>query len=228
MNKKVILIILICLFVCRASAQERSIAFTFDDLPMSGRAESLETATEVTNRLLTKLKASNIVAAGFVNEQKLYFPGEIDRRVALLERWLDDGHELGNHTFSHIAINRASFDEYTEDLIRGETVTSQLLEKRGRKLRYFRHTQLRTGPTDEYRMRLSEFLKERNYRVAPVTIDSNEYLFAARYSEASEVNGGRILRVPVEHGGGFAHSSGASTCSSNSNPGAPSVASMRG
>ncbi len=166
------------------NSQTRSVAFTFDDLPISGRTDSFETMKSVNDDILAVLRLHKIPATGFVNEQKLFYPGEIDRRTALLEQWLADGHDLGNHTYSHIAINSSTFEEYMEDLIRGETVTRVLLEKRGKPLRYFRHTQLRTGPTDDFRSRLNQLLESRGYRTAPVTIDSNEYLFASRYSEA--------------------------------------------
>jgi peptidoglycan/xylan/chitin deacetylase (PgdA/CDA1 family) len=167
------------------SAQERSVSFTFDDLPVTGHAESYEYAKSITDKLIAGLEKEKIPAIGFVNEKKLFFPGEIDKRTALLEQWLAAGHELGNHTFSHIFINGASFEQYKEDLIRGETVTRMLLKKRGMKLKYFRHTQLRTGPTDDYRMKLNALIKNRGYVAAPVTIDSNEYLFAVKYAEAS-------------------------------------------
>jgi peptidoglycan-N-acetylglucosamine deacetylase len=43
-------------------------------------------------------------------------------------------------------------------------VTRRLLEARGRRLRYFRHPQLRTGPTPEYKAALDRLLSERGYR----------------------------------------------------------------
>jgi len=51
-------------------------------------------------------------------------------------------------------------------------------------LRYFRHPQLRTGPTLEYKKGLDEFLTARGYTVAPVTLDNNDYVFAAVYQRA--------------------------------------------
>lgn len=162
--------------------QKRSVAVTFDDLPAThgGLAEY----EYVTENLLSKLKSEKVPAIGFVNERKLHTADELDRRTALLKRWLDAGHELGNHTYSHIQIDRAAFAEYAEDVIRGEAVTKRLLSAAGKKLRYFRHTQLRTGPTEEYRKRLNEFLAGRGYTVAPVTIDNNDYIFAMAYSNA--------------------------------------------
>ena len=43
---------------------------------------------------------------GFVNEKKLYKPGEVDERIKALQMWLDSGFELGNHTFSHMSLNQ--------------------------------------------------------------------------------------------------------------------------
>ena len=65
-----------------------------------------------------------------------------------------------------------------------ETVTRRLLEARGRRLRYFRHPQLRTGPTLAYKAALDTLLAERGYRVAPVTVDTNDFVFADVYARA--------------------------------------------
>src|SRR5688572_15298909 len=159
----------------------RQVAVTFDDLPASG---DLKTKTYITQKLLKSLTDNRIPAIGFVNERQLFVRGEIDRRISLLQMWLDAGMELGNHTFSHILIERNSLDAYKEDVIRGETVTGMLLREKGLKLRYFRHPQLRTGPTTEYQLGLNKFLIERGYTIAPVTLDNQEWVFAGAYRGA--------------------------------------------
>lgn len=160
----------------------RQIAITFDDLPAThGDLQKLRT---ITTHLLGKLTANNVPAIGFVNERKIDVRGEAVARTALLKMWLDRGFELGNHTYSHIAIDDVSLDEYKADVIRGETVTKRLLEERGKRLRYFRHPQLRTGPTPEYKKGLDEFLASRGYTIAPVTIDNNDFIFADVYGRA--------------------------------------------
>lgn len=163
------------------SNARREVAVTFDDLPASGE---LETMTYITQKLLKSLTDNKIPAVGFVNERRLFARGETDRRIALLQMWLDAGMELGNHTFSHLPIERNSLDAYKEDVIRGETVTGMLLHEKGLKLRYFRHTQLRTGPTTEYQLGLNKFLIERGYTIAPVTLDNQEWVFAGAYRGA--------------------------------------------
>jgi peptidoglycan/xylan/chitin deacetylase (PgdA/CDA1 family) len=158
-------------------------AVTFDDLPFSGN-ESLEHGKDLLARLAVTMKAHGIPAVGFVNENKLYVNGEVDARIATLRGWLEAGHDLGNHTFGHISVRAASLRAYEEDVIRGETVTRALLAERGGALRYFRHPFLWTGPTDEYRHGLAAFLAERGYTVAPVTFDTQDYVFAGVYADA--------------------------------------------
>ncbi len=181
-----------------AQAQHREVAVTFDDLPATGRPENLGHQKYVTMNLLEKIKSSGVPAIGFVNEFRIIRFGEIDQRVELLKMWLDDGHDLGNHTFSHVPINTTPFDEYTADLIRGETVTRMLLEQRGRKLKYFRHPQLRTGPNEEYRLKLSRFLEQRGYTVAPVTIDNHEYIYAIIYNRAKKSGDAELQKKIVD------------------------------
>lgn len=179
---------LIAIFALTALSQAKQIAITFDDLPISGPfsdAKSMTAAiTDVNTKLLASIKRDNIPAVGFVNESRLYALGQTDARIDALRMWLDAGLELGNHTFSHISIDQNPIEKYEEDVIRGETVTRMLLAEKKMPLRYFRHTQLRTGPTDEYRKRLAAFLDSRGYTVAPVTIDNQEWIFAAIYARA--------------------------------------------
>jgi peptidoglycan/xylan/chitin deacetylase (PgdA/CDA1 family) len=179
-----------------AGRARREVAVTVDDLPAT--AGELPKMREITAKLLDGLRRHRVPAVGFVNESRLYVRGEMDARTALLRAWLDAGHELGNHTFSHILIDRHPLAAYQEDVIRGETVTRMLLAERGRKLRYFRHTQLRTGPTEEYRRGLKEFLAARGYTVAPVTLDNQEWVFADVYARAKARKDQETARRVVE------------------------------
>jgi peptidoglycan/xylan/chitin deacetylase (PgdA/CDA1 family) len=163
---------------------QREVAITFDDLPASYGNGDLERFRGVTSRLLQSIKVNNVPAIGFVNEGKLHSGNQLKERTALLKMWVDAGLDLGNHTYSHIAIDQVPLSAYQEDVIRGETVTRSLLAEKGKKLRYFRHTQLRTGPTPEYKKGLEQFLASRGYTIAPVTIDNNDFMFAAVYGDA--------------------------------------------
>jgi peptidoglycan-N-acetylglucosamine deacetylase len=175
----------------------REIAITFDDLPAPDG--DLATLRTITKRLLATVRAEQIPTIGFVNEEKLFVRGEMDARTDLLRQWLDAGAQLGNHTYSHIGIANVPFEAYAEDLVRGETVTRLLLAERGQKLRHFRHTQLRTGPTQEYRARLDALLEQRGYVTAPVTIDNNDYVFARAYSRADAATRRRLVAEYVPY-----------------------------
>jgi peptidoglycan/xylan/chitin deacetylase (PgdA/CDA1 family) len=150
----------------------REVAVTFDDLP--GRASSAH--------LIRTIKKTGVPTIGFVNEGKLTTPDD----TRWLERWLDAGFDLGNHTYSHGSLHRVDVAQYEEDILRGEKETRALLRKRGRELRWFRHPFLHTGRTLEVRDRVHRFLAQHGYRVAPVTLDNGEWIFAAAYRKAPD------------------------------------------
>ncbi|MGI8898298.1 MAG: polysaccharide deacetylase family protein [Pyrinomonadaceae bacterium] len=168
-----------------ASRGQRTVAVTIDDLPVISLRSDLTTQTAITRKLLRAIKSHQVPAIGFVNENKLLTNGQRDeRRVALLQMWLDANLELGNHTFSHPDLHRTPLDTFKEDVIRGEEVTSRLLKAKGRTLRYFRHPFLHAGNNIETKLAFEEFLAERGYRIAPVTIDNSEWIFARAYENA--------------------------------------------
>jgi peptidoglycan-N-acetylglucosamine deacetylase len=164
-------------------AVQREIAITFDDLP-GAESQDLQRLTEMSKRLIKTIVDNKIPAIGFVNESKLFVDKEFESRKAFLKMWLDNGLDLGNHTYSHAYIDETPLDKYKNEIIKGEVITKELLKEKGRNIKYFRHTQLRTGPTIEYKRSLEKFLVEHGYTVAPVTIDNNEYIFAVIYNRA--------------------------------------------
>ena len=71
-----------------------------------------------------------------------------------------------------------------EDVIKGEKVTSQLLAAKNQKIRYFRHPTLNTGKDLASKNGFEAFLASRGYKVAPVTIDNSDWIFARVYNDA--------------------------------------------
>lgn len=183
------LLLCLLLWVPLAAAQsavQRTMAITFDDLPYASVPSEDDAAlAEMTARLLHPLRAAAIPAVGFVNESRLYREGSlVPARVDLLQAWLDAGHELGNHTHSHVSLNRVPFDAFTANLLQGETVTRPLAQAAGRPLRWFRPPYLHLGQTAAVRAQFDAFLAARGYRVAPVTVNHSEWVFAVAYSRA--------------------------------------------
>lgn len=167
-----------------AQQAQREIAITIDDLPGASLTMTGAEMVELTPKLLATLKQNNIPAVGFVNEKRLYAKGEVDARISALRMWADGGFELGNHTFSHSSLNQNNLKDWEENVVRGETVTSMLLAEHKMKMRYFRHPYLDTGRDLTTRREAENFLSQRGYRIAPVTLDAWDWMYAGAYEPA--------------------------------------------
>ncbi len=186
MRRRVLFLILFSILTYVSSiGQRKQVCFSIDDLPTVNYGIS-DTAfhIEVTHKLIASLNKFKIPAIGFVNEIKLYenkSKDPIPFQVSLLKYWLENGLELGNHTFSHPDYNSVSLNNYSQDILKGETVTKEILKRNGNRLTYFRHPFLHTGNSKEKSDSLHHFLTSHGYTVAPVTIDNDDYLFALAY-----------------------------------------------
>jgi peptidoglycan-N-acetylglucosamine deacetylase len=175
----------------RTPAQEavspgsREIAITIDDLLLNGPEIDLDRLKSMTDHLTQTIQSNHVPVVGFVNEIKLHVTGEEDPRIGLLQLWLDRAIDLGNHTYSHFSLQETPLRRFEDDVVRGEEVTSRLLARRGRKLVYFRYPYLQTGPTREVKEGFERFLAERGYTIAPITVDTNDWVFAEIYTTAS-------------------------------------------
>lgn len=187
--------ILLCLSIGRfsVSAQtqsppqnpQKTIAITIDDLPAGGASGMTGSEiVEMTTKLLGTLHDQQIPVVGFVNEQKLFKIGEVDERIKALSLWLDNGFELGNHTYSHPSLNRVPLQTWEEEVIRGETVTRILLAQHKMRLRYFRRPYLDAGRDVQTRREAEAFLSARGYQIAPITMDAWDWMYAGVYEDA--------------------------------------------
>jgi peptidoglycan/xylan/chitin deacetylase (PgdA/CDA1 family) len=165
---------------------QRQVAITIDDLPVvSVVPANLAKQREITSALLAALKTHRVPAIGFVNEAKLVANGMSEAEGAsLLEAWLAAGMTLGNHTYAHVDFHTAPLDEVESQVVQGERVTRALLSRRGTKPVFFRHPYLHAGRSLVTRQAFEAFLAGRGYRVAPVTIDNYDYLYAAALDRA--------------------------------------------
>jgi peptidoglycan-N-acetylglucosamine deacetylase len=193
------LLLLVCPAALRAQGSPaapapKEIAVTIDDLPLNGPQFGAARLREMTDRLLAGIGRHRIPAVGFVNESLLYAGGEADARIAILKAWSDAGVELGNHTFSHLGFRDTPLADYADDFIRGEAFTRMLLRQKGQRLRYFRHPFLQMGPTAEIEKSFESFIAARGYRMAPVTVDTMDWMFLAAYHKAHARGDAATLR----------------------------------
>jgi peptidoglycan/xylan/chitin deacetylase (PgdA/CDA1 family) len=167
----------------------RTVALTFDDLPLAvpGNDQAAGNVSEVqrVNAVILKtLAAHHATAIGFVNEVKLNVDNERDARVIVLRQWLEAGMELGNHTYSHPSLSQVAESEYEDDFVRGTTIASSEMKAMGKTERYFRYPYLDTGKDKAEKEGFIGFFVKRGFTNAPVTIQNEDWLFDAVYSDA--------------------------------------------
>ncbi len=164
-----------------ADVPRRQMALTIDDLPSQEIAQASESELAKRNgRIVAALRGTN--AVGFVNEIKLERDGEVQpTRVRWLRDWLSAGIELGNHTYNHNGLHDTPIEHYEQSILDGERVLRPLMAEFNRELRWFRHPYLQAGQDDAVRARLDGFLELHGYRVAPVTVDNGEWIYARAY-----------------------------------------------
>jgi len=161
---------------------DRKVAITIDDLPGavpgSDRAMGSLHDLERWNRgVLQALLQHRVAATGFVIEGKLQVRGERDARASLLQEWIQAGMELGNHTYTHVHFSDVTLQEFEDETIHGEVVTSALLRAVGKTERYFRHPALNTGATPQAKEAFEAFLNSHGYHIGAVTVEDADYEF---------------------------------------------------
>ena len=162
----------------------RRVAITIDDCPVVNEMTDLGNFQRITNGLVGSFQIEKVPVTTFINERQLNVPGQRDARAAVVEQWLNAGFDIGNHTYSHPSANKVPVDQFQDDVVKGEVITRALLEQRGRRLVWLRYPYLHSGTTPEIHQAIVQFLDQREYRVAPVTVDYADYSFAGAYSRA--------------------------------------------
>lgn len=181
-----------------AQIPQRFVAVTIDDLPVVVKESTLKKRQRITRNLLKHVTESKIPAIGFVNENKLFSKDGklLPQELNLLQKWIDAGLELGNHSYSHKSLNKIPLADYQADILKGEMITKPLLEKNNMQMQYFRHPYLQTGLTTEVKNALDAFLLEHKYTIAPVSIDNSDWAFSAAYDNAILKND-KVLKTRI-------------------------------
>ena len=153
-------------------AVERPLLVTVDDLPVAGGLHTDPAERRrITDELLRALAHHRIRAVGFVTWANVRHAS--DR--ALLEAWLDAGHELGNHSDRHLSLTRTDAETWIADVERARVEIQKLLDPRGRRLRFFRFPFLREGDTVAKHQAVRAWLAHTGQRNLTVTIDNQDW-----------------------------------------------------
>jgi peptidoglycan/xylan/chitin deacetylase (PgdA/CDA1 family)/ketosteroid isomerase-like protein len=179
------LLLALALGATPATPAARPVLITVDDLPIAAASLHPDAADRerITRGLLAVLKKHQIQAVGLVNWSRLKEP-EVTR---LLDLWLAEGHELGNHSSSHPSLTQQSAEAFIADVEQGRSALAKYLASRGKTLRFFRFPFLREGETLEKLRAVRAYLTGSKQTVLPVTIDNQDWSFEQPFVQGKPV-----------------------------------------
>jgi peptidoglycan/xylan/chitin deacetylase (PgdA/CDA1 family) len=186
--------ILACMMLLHAAPPQpqRSVALTFDDLPVAP-TDHPAAATAIIGAILQALDRHHAPAIGFVIGKRVEAVGG-GEGTRLLQDWVRRGYDLGNHTYSHTDLNDVSAAQYERDVVADEMYFAPLMAAARHSAHYFRFPYNHTGDTREKHDAVASFLAGRGYTVAPCTIDNEDSVFDRAYLAALAAKDARSAR----------------------------------
>jgi len=176
----------LCLGVLAHWAAAQTIALTFDD-GFDPRADTR--VAQWNESLLAALKAANVRTMLFPAGKVVDTPAGL----ALVAQWSRAGHAIGNHSYAHRSLGAASVtaEAFTADVL----VAARLFDTLPGWQPMLRFPYLKEGGTADKRDAVRRWMREHGYRAAPVSIDTSDWYYNARYLEL-EAAGRLDLLVP--------------------------------
>ena len=149
--------------VSRVEGRTGKIALTFDDGPHA----------RYTGEILDVLAEYGVKATFFVIGENA------EMRPGLVKREVEEGHEIGNHTFDHKSLKKASFEEAEEQILKAEEA---IVNAAGVKPRLFRPPEGRISEAAE------KAAAENGYTVVLWSVDTRDWthLSARRIAAAAK------------------------------------------
>lgn len=168
------LVILISLFfITTPGFAQKSIAITIDDLPFVGEYRNFHL-----NMMMNSMVEQEVPATGFI------IASEVRKdNWEMLRKFRDAGFGLGNHTFSHANLNKLETSEYIHEIKEADSILSPVLTRP----KYFRYPYLAMS-SGEKKEDILCYLAKKHYQVAPITIDSKDFVFNQRLLSVPELN----------------------------------------
>jgi len=176
----------ICATASAADAPKLKVALTFDDLPLNGMLPPGKKKSDFARETVAVLRKYRIPRSyGFVVAKQL--EGDPDGALAL-RIWVDGGHPLASHTYTHLDLTKNSAEDFQREILRNEPSLELLmppgskLAKAGHDWRWFRYPYLHEGDTLEKRRAVRAFLASHGYRIAQTTLDWEDYIWNSSHA----------------------------------------------
>jgi peptidoglycan/xylan/chitin deacetylase (PgdA/CDA1 family) len=163
-------------------AERHEVALTFDDFPAHGPLPDGLSRVDIINSIIHALEAAHAPPIyGFVNAKTLEKePGTEE----VLKLWRDAGFPLGNHTFSHMDLDKNTADAWEQDVLQDEPVLKEFMGDQD--WHWLRFPYLHEGNTVPKHLEAEKFLSEHGYRVAEVTLSFGDYAYNEPYARCVE------------------------------------------
>lgn len=162
------------------------VAFTIDDLPLWPNSYPPEgyTAAGIVDSVLAALDHHGLKHIyAFSNSWALLKHPEL---ADVMDRWVNAGHHVGNHTHNHPELNDVSAEEYIDEIDLAEEHLAPWLSKAPK--RYFRHTLIYWGNTEDKLTKVKAHLDKKRYTVADATSMLYEWEWNRAYKNALEAD----------------------------------------
>lgn len=164
------------------SATAQQMAITFDDLPAHSALPPGVTRLEIAQKIIAGLKEAGAPPVyGFVNGKRFEDTPDV---TGVLEAWRAAGNPLGNHTWSHMDLNKNTMEAWEADLLKDEPVLAKA-SRPGDDWHWLRFPFLAEGNTPEKRSAARVFLKDHGYRIAAVTMSFGDYAWNEPYARCA-------------------------------------------
>lgn len=160
---------LVFLFLVSKNLIAKEVAFTIDDAPM--RDMAIYSGDQRASILIGTFKKHNIQVVFFSISRNLSYPERANR----MQRYVDAGHLIANHTHSHPNYDQTSISEYLLDVDRAH----ELLRSYKTFRPWFRFPMLRHGNTVRKRDSMRKHLSQMKYRIAYVSLDIQDWFMAS-------------------------------------------------
>ena len=169
-----------------AAAPRLKVALTFDDLPLNGILPADVKESDIARDTIKVLKKYRIPPSyGFINADKLERNPDGAKALRI---WVDGGHPLANHTYTHLDLTKNSAEDFQREILRNEPVLELLMAPDAKggvgkhDWRWLRYPYLHEGETLEKRRAVRAFLAGNGYRVAQTTMDFEDYLWNSAHA----------------------------------------------